>query len=450
MSGLSMDLQSVASAVDGRLRGANCTVHGVSTDTRTLQPGELFVALRGPSYDGHAFVSQAGERGAAACMVEEGSASLLPLIQVDDTRRALARLATVWRGRFSLPVIGVTGSNGKTSVKEMLAAIFARRGPVLATRGNLNNDIGVPLTLFGLDATHQAAIIEMGANHPGEIAGLTEIVRPAVGVVTNAGAAHLEGFGGLEGVARAKGELFAGLAAEGIAVINTDDRFAPLWRELAGSRRCIGFGLQAPADVSGTWTPLPEGSELGLRTPTGEVQLVLAAPGRHNALNALAAAAAAYAAGASLEEIRCGLEAFRSVSGRLQFKPGLRGARILDDTYNANPDSLQAALAVLSEQPGRHWLALGDMGELGPGAAALHEQVGVDARACGVQRLYAVGELAAHAAHGFGAGAERFADPAGLIDALEQELAGDVALLVKGSRRMRMERVVEAVSGGPR
>lgn len=446
--GFALGLQAAAAVVDGAARGGECMLHGVSTDTRSLQAGELFVALRGPSFDGHAFLDQARERGAAACMVEPDVQTALPRIEVNDTRQSLGRLAAAWRARFAVPVVGVTGSNGKTSVKEMLAAVFAHRGAVLATRGNLNNDIGVPLTLLGLDRAHEAAVIEMGANHPGEIAALTRIARPNVGVVTNAGAAHLEGFGNLEGVARAKGELFAGLPEDGVAVINSDDGFAPLWRELAGARRCVSFGMDSEAELGGEWTPVAEGGRLQLRTPTGEVELTLSAPGRHNAMNALAAAAAAYSAGASLQEIRLGLEAFRPAPGRLQFKPGRNGGHLLDDTYNANPDSLQAAFRVLTAQPGRHWLALGDMGELGPEAAAMHERVGVQARDCGVQRLYAAGELAAHAARGFGAGAVRFADAEEMAAALAVDFGEDVTLLVKGSRRMRMERVVEALSGG--
>lgn len=448
-SGFALGLRETAAILGASWEGArDLPLQGVSTDTRSLQGGELFVALRGPQFDGHDFLMQARAAGAAACLIEGDAPAALPAIRVADTRRALGQLAAAWRARFDLPLVGVTGSNGKTTVKEMLAAILGRDGPVLATRGNLNNDIGLPLTLFGLDRVHCAAVIEMGANHPGEIAALTGIARPTVGVVTNAGSAHLEGFGSLEGVAQAKGELFAGLPADAVAVINADDRFAALWHTQAAARRVLHFGLDAEAEVRGSWEPSADGGRLAMATPAGALDIRLALPGRHNALNALAAAAAALAAGASLDSIGAGLEDFRPVAGRLQWRTARNGARLLDDTYNANPDSLEAGLPVLTSAPGQHWLVLGDMGELGDGAVALHRRAGEMARAAGVERLFAIGDLAREAAAGFGDGARHFVDPQALVAALAAELDAGVTILVKGSRRMRMERVVEALLGG--
>ena len=358
-------------------------------------------------------------------------------------------LAAAWRARHTMPLVAVTGSNGKTTVKEMIAAILAQRGPLLVTQGNLNNDIGVPLSLLRLDPAHRHAVIEMGANHSGEIAYLTRIARPTVALITNAGPAHLEGFGGIEGVAHAKGEIYQGLSADGIAVVNADDVYAPLWRELVGAHRMMTFGLKNLSDVRAEWRAEAGGSLLQLSTPAGGVQIKLPLPGRHNVMNALAAAAAALAAGAALADIKNGLEAMQPVHGRLEPAPGINGAELIDDTYNANPASLQAALDVLAACATRKWLVLGDMGELGEDAAALHEQAGEKARAAGVEALYATGVLSCHAVRTFGAGALHFANHTGLIAALTKQLeheTGGVTILIKGSRSARMEDVVAALS----
>ncbi len=444
-NGFAMALAEAAEALGARREGADVALRGVCTDTRRLQPGQLFVALQGPNFDGHDFVPAALEAGAAACLVSRPVAS--PAIVVEDTRRALGELARAWRQRFRLPLIAVTGSNGKTTVKEMLAAILASGGPILATRGNLNNDIGVPLTLFELDGAHRAAVVEMGANHPGEIAWLVSLARPGVALVTNAGPAHLEGFGSLEGVARAKGEIFAGLPADGIAVINADDAYAPLWRELAAGRRIVSFGLRQPADVSAEWQATGRGSRLRVHTPAGDFETDLPLPGEHNVMNALAATAAALAAGVSPQNVARGLAGVRAAPGRLQIRPGPAGSTLIDDTYNANPASLAAALRVLQTFPGRHLLALGDMGELGPEAEALHAEAGRLAREAGVARLVAVGSMAAAAAAAFGPGAERCADRAQAVALLREELGRDDVLLVKGSRASRMDEVIGALDG---
>ncbi len=452
-----MSLVRIAAAVEGELLDGDAVFTAVSTDSRELPAGALFVALRGERFDGHAFVAEAARQGAAAALLEVASDAALPQLRVADSRVALGRLAAWRRAQFDGPLVAVTGSNGKTTVKEMLAAILGRRGPLLATRGNLNNDIGVPLTLMRLADEQQAAVIEMGANHPGEIAYLAAIADPTVGVVTNAGRAHLEGFGGIEGVARAKGELFAGLGPDGVAVINADDLYAPLWRGLAGERRVLSFGLEADAAVSAReWLTAVEGEQLVSRfllvTPAGEVPVLLALPGRHNVMNALAAAAAGLAAGATLEEIAAGLAAVQAPAGRLTPRRGPDGCRLLDDSYNANPGSLRAGLEVLTALPGRHWLVLGDMAELGGNAARLHAEMGELARELGVERLYAVGEVAGAAAEGFGAGAQAFAEQGEAIAALRAALAeaggAELTLLVKGSRLARMERVIQGLTEG--
>lgn len=441
------DLTSLARLLSATLVGPDPGFVGVSTDSRSLRARELFVALRGPNFDGHEFVPLAAARGAAAALVERPLDAALPRLHVADSLAALGAMAADWRSRFTLPVIAVTGSFGKTTVKEMIAAITATRGEVLATRGNLNNEIGLPLTLFGLDERHRAAVLEMGASHAGEIARLVAIGRPSVGIVTAAGPVHLEGFGSLEGVARAKGEMFAGLPDDGTAIINADDPFAPLWRELAGARRCVSFGLGSAADFRAEQVrqsldaagPL---LELRLVTPDGAVDARLALPGRHNAVNALAAAAATWAAGWSLDEIVAGLARVSGVKGRMSLRKARSGALIIDDTYNANPTALRAAIDYATALPGETWLVLGDMRELGEASPELHAAAGAYARERGVARLLTIGRESAAAAAAFGDG-EHFEDADALAATLAAELPAEVNLLVKGSRSMRLETVIE-------
>lgn len=448
------NLAGVARTLSASLAGPDRDFSGVSTDTRSLRGGELFVALRGPNFDGHAFVPEAEARGAAGAVISRPLETALPCVQAEDTLWALGALAADWRSRFQLPVLAVTGSFGKTTVKEMMAAICAGRGETLATRGNLNNEIGLPLTLFGLDARHRAAVLELGANHAGEIGRMTAICRPSVGVVTAAGPVHLEGFGSVEGVARAKGEIYTGLPEEGVAVINEDDGYAPLWREMAGARRRVGFGLGPQAefraeqlrqslDVDGPVL------EFRLVTPDGAADVRLGLPGRHNAMNALAAAATCWAAGWSLKEIVDGLGRVRGVGGRMSLRKLPGGALLIDDTYNANPVALQAALEYATALPGETWLVLGDMGELGSESGALHAAAGRLARERGVARLYALGPESAAAAEAFGAG-RHYDDLDALADALAGALSGEPGagtnLLVKGSRSMRLERLVERLA----
>ncbi len=444
---IGMRLTDAVQAMHARLIGADAQFSGCSTDSRTLPSGALFFALSGEHFDGHRFLAEAAGRGARGAVVEREVADAgLPLLSVPDTRQALGLLAGNWRQRFDIPVVAITGSNGKTTVKEMLAAIFSQLAPTLVTPGNLNNDIGVPLTLFGLGGAHRYGVIEMGANHPGEIALLTRLVRPKVAVITQCAPAHLEGFGSIEGVARAKAEIYSDLDADGIAIINADDAYAGYWRSCCPATRQISFGLRSGADVSATQVQNNGGAmHFVLHTGAGKVPVRLPLLGAHNVMNALAAAACATALEIPLPRIASGLEAMRAVKGRLQLKPGCNGARVLDDTYNANPTSLQAAVDVLATFPGHHWLVLGDMGELGPTADDLHTRAGVSARQCGVERLFALGALSQCAARAFGAGAEHFTDSEALVARLRPALAADVAVLVKGSRAMAMERVVAAI-----
>ncbi len=443
-------LQQAATVLRGELQGEDRSFMGVSTDTRALEAGQLFFALVGPRYDGHDFLAKAADCGAAGAVVSRGATTRLPCVRVPDTLRSLGELATDWRRRFDLPVVGVTGSAGKTTVKEMIAAILGEIGPLLVTKGNLNNEIGVPLTLFRLAGRHRFAVIEMGANHPGEIACLAKMARPAIGIVTLAGAAHLEGFGTIEGVARAKGELFSALPEDGVAVINSDDCYASLWRKMAGSRRVVTFGLGPGADFSARDIRLEVDNgpcvEFRLTSPVGEAPVSVPLAGRHNVANALAAAAAASAAGADLAHIRAGLARTPGVKGRMQLTGGPGGCRIIDDTYNANPGSVRAALEFLTGLEGKAWAVLGDMGELGPQAGRLHAEIGSYARSIGVERLFAVGPLSRETVASFGGGAQGFADVDSLARTLRPLLRADINLLIKGSRSMGMERIVDALA----
>jgi UDP-N-acetylmuramoyl-tripeptide--D-alanyl-D-alanine ligase len=452
-----MDLREAAQGTGGELRGANARFTMVSSDTRTIKDGALFVALRGERYDGHAYLDAARARGAVAAIVDRralpaGGDSPLPLLFVEDTRLGLGRLAAYWRGKFSLPLIAVTGSNGKTTVKEMIAAILAEHAGAdrsYATHGNLNNDIGVPLTLLGLRAQHTCAVVELGMNHPGETAYLAGIAQPTVALVNNAQREHQEFMQSVEDVAHEHGAVFSALPADGTAVINADDQYAGYWRDVSAPRQVLDFGIDRPAAVAGRYELRDFGSEIELRTPQGAVALSLQAAGAHNVRNALAAAAATSAAGVGLSAIARGLAGFRPVQGRLQQKTGKNGAIVLDDTYNANPDSVIAAIDVLASAAGTKFLVLGDMGEVGAHGAAFHAEIGRHARASRIDRMFVLGELCTHAAAAFGEDARHYADVEALLAAIEPCLAANVTVLVKGSRFMRMERVVQALTGAP-
>ncbi|HEX7029734.1 MAG TPA: UDP-N-acetylmuramoyl-tripeptide--D-alanyl-D-alanine ligase [Gammaproteobacteria bacterium] len=436
------DLDFIALHTGARLVGEAVAITGVSTDTRRMRAGELFVALSGPRFDGHDFASAAAESGAAALLVDRQLDCELPQLLVDDTLIALGRFAAAWRGLFSLPVIGVTGSTGKTTVKQMLTAILAGRGDVLATEGNLNNDIGVPLTLLRLREEHRFAVVEMGANHAGEIAALAALVRPTVGLVTNAGAAHLEGFGSIEGVVEAKGEMYPGVVDGGSCIINGDQPWAEEWKLRAGARRKLTFGLDSANDfhVAGDVRETDAGIAFRIDTRDGAIDIELPLHGRHNVMNALAAAAAAFAVDTDFATIAAGLRNVANVGGRMHVERLGNGVVLVDDTYNANPLSMRAAIDWLAAGQRRGWLVMGDMGELGADARALHEEIGNYAAECGVERMYCLGGMSAAACAAFGS-AHCYTDHARLIDDLAAELEAGVTVLVKGSRSARMERV---------
>lgn len=437
----SVPLSRLIADLGGHLRGSDREIVGAAIDSREIQPGELFVALSGRRSDGHDFVTAARRAGAAAALLERAVSDSLAQWIVDDARRTLSALGCwVRRQCNATRVVAVTGSNGKTTVKGMLAAILSQSGETLATAGNYNNELGLPLTLCRLQRGYRYAVLELGAGARGDIRCLAQWARPSVGVVTNAGPAHLGGFGSVAGVARGKGELFEALPEDGIAVINADDAFADLWRRLAGSRRCITFGFGRHAELRGVNAA---GGELELHWHGEVLPVRLQLPGRHNRLNALASAAAALALEVPGSTVRAGLEAMRPLPGRLCWREGIRGARILDDTYNANPASLAAAIRVLAEGSGRRWLVLGDMAELGNTARRRHRRAGWLARAGGVERLFAIGELATETAVGFGAGAVCFDNRESLVEALASELGPDVMVLIKGSRAAVMDRIAE-------
>jgi UDP-N-acetylmuramoyl-tripeptide--D-alanyl-D-alanine ligase len=446
-----LKLSETAASLNGRHCGHDVEFTTVGSDSRTIMPGMLFVALKGDKFDGHDYVQSALEQGAAAALVCTAFAEAhptLPLVAVTDTRLGLGKLAAHWRSRFHYPLLGITGSNGKTTVKEMCAAILRAdygQNTVLATMGNLNNDIGLPLTLLKLRSTHHAAVIEMGMNHAGEIAYLTELARPTVALVNNAQRAHLAGLGSITAVAQAKGEIFSGLAQDGTAVINVDDPHAPLWRERATGRKVLEFGFGPTAAVRGQWHPHGLGGRLTLFTPQGEATVQLPLPGEHNARNALAAAAACLAAGVPLAPIARGLAHLENVKGRLQRKAGLNGATVIDDSYNANPDSMRAAIDVLATLPGRRIFVMGDMGEVGETAGQMHSEIGGYAKSQGIDGLLAIGDMSVAAVHDFDPGGQHFASVEALLKALKPKMNAETTVLVKGSRFMRMERVVEHI-----
>jgi UDP-N-acetylmuramoyl-tripeptide--D-alanyl-D-alanine ligase len=446
-------LSQVAERLDGVLVGEDILFSSVSTDSRTLSGDALFVALNGPHFNGHDFLPQAISAGACGLLVSEERLEPVPQIRVDNTRLGLGRLAALWRDSFPVPLVGITGSNGKTTVKELVAAILRQRGEVLSTRGNLNNDIGLPLTLLRLQ-DEDYAVIEMGANHPGEIGYLTQIARPDVAVITNAGAAHLEGFGTLQGVAHGKGEILDGLTPAGVAVLNRDDEFFGYWSERLGDRRLLSFGSSPHAHVHGDldraqtrWSEMGFLSVMQVRHEDRVFDVELALAGRHNLMNALAAIAAGLAMGCSIEQIQRGLSAVEPVAGRLHAQSAPGGLHLIDDSYNANPDSVAAAIAVLQQAPGDRWLVLGDLAELGEAAETLHAQIGRRAREAGLPHLYTLGRLSRKAAEAFGDEAEAFEHIEDLVSALKQRAVCGDTLLIKGSRSAGMERVVTLLMG---
>ncbi len=449
-------LSDICTVVEGQLHGGDAEFVSVSTDTRTLKEGALFFALRGPHFDAKDFLRQAAERGAAGAVVDQLTDSDLSQIEVRDTRVALGAFAHEWRKRWAKPLIGVTGSNGKTTTKELTAAICSAAfgdQAVLATEGNLNNDVGLPLTLLELRERHQIAVAEMGANHSGEIAMLSGIAAPNIAVITNVARAHIEGFGSMEAVAEAKGEMLDGLGAGDTAVLNCDDPFFDQWRERASDAQLVSFGMSANADCRAENIQLlirkgRPNFAFDLLSPAGKTSVMLPLAGRHNIANALAATAAALAAGAKLSHVSAGLAQASSVPGRLRAFRNSSGAMIFDDSYNANPDSVAAAIAALAEYKGEAWLVLGDMGELGDEEVELHQATGRLARESGVDALFCIGELGKEIGAGFGPGARWFESMQELEGALQQELIPGRNVLIKGSRFMGMDRLVQTLEAG--
>lgn len=440
-----MNLKSVASVVRGEMVGGDVEFDRLTIDSRTVSGGELFIAVKGDHVDGHDFVSGAAEAGAAAALVARPVTTGLPYVVVEDTLKALGELAAHHRGQFQLPLIAITGSNGKTTVKQMVGAILLGVADTLVSEGNFNNHIGMPLSLLSLTAAHRYAVLEMGMNHPGEIAYLTTIARPTVALINNAAPAHLEGLGDVTGVARAKAEIFRGLERGGAAVINADDRFAAYWLGRARKFRTVTFGLDNKADVTADLESLNGVTRLQLRLPDETVNVSLPLLGRHNVRNALAAAAACWSVGVSAADIQRGLEGLTPIRGRLEPRLGLAGSLVLDDTYNANPASLNAGIEVLVKRRGRHILVLGDMAELGQHTEAFHRAAGKAAREAGVDLLFAVGEGTRYTVNEFGRGAAHYPSKNGLVEALRKEMDASSVVLVKGSRSAQMETIVAEV-----
>ena len=441
-----MRLSEIAKALNAPMRGADVNVLSVGTDSRNIAKGQLFVAIKGEHFDGNDYAAEAIKQGAVAVMLSNAKLHAAPSVVVESTRLALGELAHYWRKKFSLPLVAATGSNGKTTVKEMITAILnAANGKVLATRGNLNNDIGMPLTLLGINESHNYAVIEMGMNHEGEIRYLTKIAQPNVALVNNAGTAHIGEVGSREGIARAKGEIFEGLAEGGTAVINADDNFADYWKSLNKNRKIITFGLDAKADVSATYQTQNNASIIALKTPSGKVEFSLQVLGEHNVHNALAASAVALALGIGNESIATGLAQFKPVKGRLNWLPGFNGAVVIDDTYNANPDSMKAAIDVLASQNSLQIFVMGDMAELGENAPQMHAEIGAYAKQKNIDIFLSFGELSKLASAAFGQNAQHFDALEALLDALRKQMRNEVTVLVKGSRFMQMERVANQI-----
>ncbi|WP_243042593.1 UDP-N-acetylmuramoyl-tripeptide--D-alanyl-D-alanine ligase [Dyella sedimenti] len=441
-----MRLSAIALWTRGRLLGTDVDVGGVAIDTRKLQPGDLFVAIKGERVDGHDFLAEAKARGAVAALVTRKVDFDLPQVLVDDGALALGDLASAVRAQSNVRVIGITGSNGKTTVKTLAASILSRHGRTHVNAGNYNNELGLPLTLLSMPADTEYAVLEMGAGKPGDIAYLAAIARPDIGLVNTIAPAHLERMGSVEGVAETKGALYQALPADGVAIVNADDAFASFFTGLAGSRRQLRFALSHKADVGADIVDQRvDGSHFVLSTPVGDADVHLPLAGRHNIANAMAAASIALALDVPLDTIVEGLENVPGVAGRLQLERMPGGWTLIDDSYNANPGSAGAAIDTLALAEGERWLVLGDMAELGENAVALHAGIGEHARQRGIDRLFAVGPLSVAAVKAFGEHGEHFADKAALTAALKQQLHGGVTCLVKGSRSSGMDQVVAAL-----
>ncbi len=448
---MKMNVSDIAAATDAKWTGQDIELNAVSIDTRSLNPGDLYIAIKGERFDGHDFIDAAIQAGAGAVMVMRPVVTDVPQIVVNDTREALADLAKTWRRRLSLKVVGITGSNGKTSVKEMTASLLKQAGQVLYTHGNLNNDLGVPLTLLKITPQHDYAVVEMGANHAGEIAFTSQLAQPHVAVLNNAGPAHLEGFGSLQGVAMAKGELIDSLAEDGVAVLNRDDAFFDYWQQRAGGRKVLSFGFHEAADVRALniRQRLDNGcfvTDFTMKTEYLEMPITLALAGEHNVRNALAASAATMALGLDAERIQQGLADMQPVAGRLTPMMHSAGGLLLDDSYNANPASVAAALKVLTQKGGEPWVVLGALGEMGEDSPDIHRKLGALMKTMGIEKLFATGADAEYAVEAFGNGGTFFQSQQTLIETLQQTLTAEANILVKGSRAQQMEKVVAVLT----
>lgn len=444
---IQMSLSELAKQLNFAAPTQDATFTGISKDTRTIIPGNLYVAICGEQFDGHQFVEEAFKKGACAALVSRKLDLPIPQLIVNDTIEALGKIGKYWRDQLTIPFIGVTGSNGKTTLKNMIASILkaachGNEAQVLATEGNLNNNIGVPLMLSRLSSEHRYAVIEMGMNHFGEIAYLTQLVRPSVAIVNNAAEAHLEGLKDVAGVARAKGEIFQGLEKNGTAILNRDDGHFSYWKGLVEQHKILTFGLDNPADIT---AKILENQKISIQTPKGNIELQLPLLGKHNIMNALAATAATLAVGIDLHAIKTGLEKMHPAPGRMRLYVLENNVRIIDDTYNANPFSLQAAVNTLATFSGKKVLVLGDMKELGNDAIKLHATCGEKIRAAGIDYLFTFGQMSAATTEAFGQNAQHFTERESLLNALQPHLTQDVTVLIKGSRSMRMEKIVEGI-----
>lgn len=449
---LSLSLDELAFATEGQLKGEGGRISNVSTDSRTIKKGDVFFALVGENFDGHKFIQSVIEQGASCVVVDRPVEASIPQCVVKDTTKALGHLASFVRKKWAKPVAAITGSCGKTTVKGMVQSIYATEGDTLATVGNLNNHIGVPLTLLRLEDAHQFAVVEMGASAVGEIDYLSKLANPNVALINNVQPSHVEGFGSVDAIATAKSEIYDHLDENGVAIINVDDKYSSVWLEQNKHRKVIRFGLNNPSrDVYGKNLSINSQGfyRFDLVTPTNEKPVVLKVLGQSNVMNALAAASCAIASGFSIDSIVDGLESFQAVPGRLCVKAGLNNSTIIDDTYNANPGSVKAAIDVLTNYSGSRILVLGDMGELGTDSIGMHEDVGAYAQKNGIDCLYACGEQSIYTCKGFGDQTYYFKEKKSLVGSLKTKLATNTTVLVKGSRSAKMEEIVnQLVSGG--
>ncbi len=440
-------LSEIATLLGCEMPASDCELTGTAIDSRKIEPGTLFVALKGEHVDGHKYLAAARKAGASAALVSTRQNDEITQLVVNDVIKAFGQIATFWREQSHAKVIAITGSNGKTTVKEMVAAITKQCGEVIATQGNLNNELGVPLTLTRLNDTTDYAVIEMGASHPGEIARLVAMAKPDVAVINNVAAAHIEGFGSIEGVARAKAEIYAGLDKQAVAVVNNDMPFVPAWETALSAKHVISFAIENDAEITAQNLQVdPDVSHFMVQLDAEFHHINLPLPGRHNVANALAAISVTKAIDISAQAMVKGLSSMTSVPHRLQLRAGVNASHLLDDSYNANPGSYQKALQALTAFHGIHWLVLGDFAELGANSEAVHYQMGIDAKEAGISRLMTIGEQSQKASQAYGGSAQHFESISELQATLQNELKEGVTCLIKGSRFMLLDKLADALA----